>query len=731
MKKYFNFALLSAIALTGTIGFTACSSSDDTVAEESKVENNPTYDPVAKTVTTQFVLNVAGGEMNATRQASATVQKASNFRGMQNTMLIGLHTGHSSYLAPFNGETGASLNPQYYDLGTLYAAGSISNTGTDNTDKSSHRVVELQLPLQTDAMLVYGRAIPVSPTDDEENGKVTYNVTNNSTSPTFLLNSRLESTTRYENYCKLIAEILNRIIKSEVQAQTLSSPAQTWPVSTEGLSAGQWYTQTTDLPALTWRELGNATGTLVPLQQNLATAYKAIKTVYTDASATHGGSAQLVRNMVADIYSIANSVTKAVATNDAEMNAQRLASNIKTRIEHYFNQNGVNFPFRALTPADQEGTILKTLSTNGVSITNYTGLNDTELESFPVSLKVPGGVAQLKFTEFDKFTEAPTSGGFEYLTASAAQSLIDKASVLDITKYTYPAEIIYFDNSALRVTDLQKTVAEYPNGITPWDTESQWSGWAVGPVASTTRSVAVKNNINYGVAMLNTKVVIDNTVTDFLDNRPAEENISFSKTELEKLQLTGVLIGGQYKEVGWNFLSTGDGTSGANKGFVIFDNKINTPAWATGVTPENYTLVFDNYKNSDTQDDVLVALEFTNGTGKDIYGKGGGMIPKDATFYLAAKLTLGSNVISPWPTTYAIPPYVTSTEGGKTIGSSQEITRVFVQDYETTATFKIGVNSLKNAYNTVPDLRATQTSLGLSVDLQWRSGLSFETVLGQ
>jgi hypothetical protein len=58
-------------------------------------------------------------------------------------------------------------------------------------------------------------------------------------------------------------------------------------------------------------------------------------------------------------------------------------------------------------------------------------------------------------------------------------------------------------------------------------------------------------------------------------------------------------------------------------------------------------------------------------------------------------------------------------------------TRVFIQDYMTTATFKIGAESLKNAFTTVPDLRASQTSLGLSVDLNWRQGLSFETELGQ
>ena len=47
----------------------------------------------------------------------------------------------------------------------------------------------------------------------------------------------------------------------------------------------------------------------------------------------------------------------------------------------------------------------------------------------------------------------------------------------------------------------------------------------------------------------------------------------------------------------------------------------------------------------------------------------------------------------------------------------------------TTANFKIGVNSLKYAYLTVPDLRSSSVTLGLSVDLQWSTGLSFDNII--
>jgi len=264
------------------------------------------------------------------------------------------------------------------------------------------------------------------------------------------------------------------------------------------------------------------------------------------------------------------------------------------------------------------------------------------------------------------------------------------------------------------VNDNDVAAGNYPNGYNVWDTNA-WSGWAVAPVASTTRSVAVKNNINYGVAMLKTMVTYEATIGDnFLDNRPAAEGDKYAVNDIKAFTLTGVLIGGQYQNVGWNFIRTGEGDG--NKNFVIYDDQIADGAVPT-VTP-NYTLVFDNYQDDAT--DVLVALEFKNTSDKDIYGLGG-MIPKGGTFYLAGTLDLAHNSETiAWPEHYAIPPY---SADGQTDTTKK---RVFIQDYMTSATFKIGAESLKSAYTTIPDLRASQISLGLSVDLEWRPGLNFD-----
>ena len=77
-----------------------------------------------------------------------------------------------------------------------------------------------------------------------------------------------------------------------------------------------------------------------------------------------------------------------------------------------------------------------------------------------------------------------------------------------------------------------------------------------------------------------------------------------------------------------------------------------------------------------------------------------------------------------WPAHYALPPYDTD-------GSTLKQRRVFMQDYMTIANFVLSRKSLQNAYVTVPDLRYLQISLGMSVDLEWQTGLTFDVILGQ
>jgi hypothetical protein len=727
MKKYFFFATMSAIALAGTLGLTACSSTDE-VADDKVVENNPTYDPVAKTVTTQFVLNVAGGEMNATRMSSATVQKNDNFRGITDSKLIALSTGKNTWMAPFAGSSTGYVVNKTFDMGTIYGSSAVTPGTNNETNQasSSNRILELAMPLTTDAMLVYARAIKSG--TDEENGKVIMNVTSSPENTTFDLVSRINSrTTEYEQTCMLGATILNRIIDANVTA-----------LSKAGDFSHNGYSTIAAVPALTWKELGVAYKNNEPLEgleEILGKAYVTLTTIKTGE--LRAGSGNALKVIAQQLYATATSVYNATAVKDKEANAQRLAIEIRSRIGNYFNNpEGSTIEWKSIGNATESNTIIYNLiaahvQVNSVELTasNYTtyfgSVVTGDLKGLPAAFNLPNGAAIL-------FLDA--NGKFTYKNPST--SLLDQDVTTHAENYTYPAELLYFDNSALRVNDTEKKAADYPNGVNPWDTEATWTagGWTWGTteipsggiVTSTTRSIAVKNNINYGVAMLETKVALDGSA--FADNRhaliPTESNQSLSADQVKQFKLTGVLIGGQNHQLGWNYLAKANGTTDWD--FTIFDNQINgTGAIPTPEGEANYTLVFDNYHPGTQADqtDVLVALEFEN-QGIDFYGKDN-LVLNGGKFYLVGKLELGTKTIADgnWPAYYAIPPYTSA-------GATNKITRVFVQDFMTTATFKIGATSLQNAFVTVPDLRSTQTSLGLSVDLKWQTGLSFDTVLG-
>jgi hypothetical protein len=267
----------------------------------------------------------------------------------------------------------------------------------------------------------------------------------------------------------------------------------------------------------------------------------------------------------------------------------------------------------------------------------------------------------------------------------------------------------------------------------------------------------MRYNINYGTALLSTQVGY--RVANLKDNNHAiqesktgstlDANVEPDRvipvTATSPFKLTGIIVGGQYTNVGWDFLPmakpstvTTENPAGNKVTGFIYDRDIpNSASYdATSIPVYSgsstalayslpcYTMVLDNYNSSGTQDKVYIALEFQNNSGIDFYGNAN-LIRKDGFFYLIGELDpnkTGLTAIT-WPDYYKIPPYNTTT------GGSQEVTRVFIQDYVTSVKFTFGENSLKHAYLTVPDLRASSLTLGLSVDVTWSTGLNFEDVI--
>jgi hypothetical protein len=154
---------------------------------------------------------------------------------------------------------------------------------------------------------------------------------------------------------------------------------------------------------------------------------------------------------------------------------------------------------------------------------------------------------------------------------------------------------------------------------------------------------------------------------------------------------------------------------------VIYDQDITFAANPLGTSPTaaNYTLVLDNYTSDATQKAVRFALELVNNSGQDFYGLDG-LIPAGHTFYLCGELNPNA--------TTGVTNYSKATRPTYRI-TAENTQRVFMQDYQTVANITIGKDALKKAYCTIPDLRATEVLFGLSVDLTWETGVTFNVTI--
>ena len=331
---------------------------------------------------------------------------------------------------------------------------------------------------------------------------------------------------------------------------------------------------------------------------------------------------------------------------------------------------------------------------------------------------MPEGAAQYKWNT--------TSSQFEYVTTPTLN-----VSGTEVMSIVYPNELYYLTSTALKATNTKNIT--WPTNVAGWTSET-WSSWT-DDVQANSKNIALINNIQYGTALLSSTV--KSAASTLYDNAKAMDpeqpgvNAGIAVTA-STFPLTGVLVGGQPSSVAWNFLPIGTEFTK-----VVYDNNVPGDIYAgsTTASSKNYTLVFDNLTSELEQKDVVVCLEFLNNSGSDFYGSNG-IIFKGQKFYIVGKLEIGSNTF-PYP-------FVNSTQttssdiASKTASYYPSLTpRVFIQDFETLANFTLTAGdantpgSLGKAIVTLPDLRSTNQTLGLSVDLEWRPGLSFDVSLGQ
>ena len=675
MNRINHYFINGAIALLSTAGFVACSSSDDV----TDAPVNPTYD--GKSVKTQFAINIATpvSGKTSTRMTGENTQNGNNgtnaFLGMNHILLMPFKSTDVLDVTKSNAER--TSNTQ---IDQVIALGEIASSAL-STNQSSKIYYDVNIPINTGKFLFYGTG-PLGTDNSSRFEKGALEIpTNNSTSN--LSGSQLSAinfslitclsknagfTTKADNFAEFLTGICN---------------------------ASCEYNSTT----YSWKNLNSYTSS--------SSKFTTLKKAYDDfitigSTGVRAGSGPAVLYVLQELYDICQGVCGGtVSDTEPDTGAEeKLAWNIIKLIK-----GNTNIPI--------------TVKTGVLSYTN------DEDKTFPVgTYAIPEGAAQLKY-ESNKFSYATTS-------EIGNGSLTPKLS-FDPAKVTFPAALTYFVNTPARATTKELTNSDWPATVNNWDnawdaSTGTFGNWTT-TVNSYSRTVALQYNINYGVACLATKVQCKNGAVYLEDNAGAITRNVITNQQIEipstGFKVTGILVGGQSCSVGWDFLNP----SKDDHVYVVYDKDINgttgMTAKAETQTATNYTLVFDNYVTDDGgtsgsitgQQKVKIAIELQNGD-EEFYGVDG-KIGKNQKFYLVAELdpngTTGVTNNIEWPNV------------SKSNFPARDIKRVFIQDYTTTATFTI--NSLKNAYVTIPDLRASNLQLGLSVDLTWQSGLTFNVDL--
>lgn len=666
-------------------------------------------------------------------------------------------------------------------------------TSSDISESNSSRILELALPLKTNAMAVYALATkPSQGSLTDYAYKNTYGAIETSgtgfnhdlTDVEFSLVNRLTDEAAFTRFGNLLARIMTGLISTECKESGASDRryAYWWP---QDETSCTWATREGDvqsgntLPAddterlaheaagytyvvgnASWMDMcdvyeinhdGDLSNNVYqsPLDEVLGEVLHQIITIQVDPNdATkvelRAGSAASILKTVRDLNDVIGRVINAETTTQSEQVAQELAKEIRYRMSQFFTTTdewtSVNWKTIAqiVTAAQTYIPDYNTAIAGSAFNADYLPSNTTLSGGFPLNLGLPMSTALLTVVE------DANGKHFEYLDAVPAYGM--GAGSVPIVNYRFPPEIIYWANSGIRVNDDVKAKTDYPSTVATWanPSEAKWSGWTNnGSVLSTTRSVAMMKQVNYGVALMQTNVSYYNLdgVVAYDNNSGIHEGEADNAIVLDatSFKVTGIFIGGVTDRVGWDLTRIIAADNAPDK--IIYDHVseggygIPMPGSAT-----MYTTTWDNYipwldaggnvlglGRQEDQTDVYVALELVNNTGKDIWGELN-LIRDGGTFYLVGKLDLAA-AIAASATTFPeekychYPPY--NPETGETIS----VKRVFMQDYMTVANLKFTRNSLKHAYVTVPDLRSSQISLGLSVDLKWNEGLSFNVEL--
>ena len=302
---------------------------------------------------------------------------------------------------------------------------------------------------------------------------------------------------------------------------------------------------------------------------------------------------------------------------------------------------------------------------------------------YPANIGLPDGAVAMQWSDAD--------GKFTPHTAPTVE-----VAITDVSRFAYPPELYYHVNSRLATSPKICGKSTFVDAQT-W--ERVLDNYSSDGVDDQTKSIAIVDPIQYAVAQLSVQLSKTSATLEDADGMAVTMSNGL-------FPLTAVIVGGQYT-VGYDFKPIGDEENAGEMRFV-YDNqlKTNKVTAVDGSTTDDYfylnsfedtktanTLVFQSYDNPDKE--VKIVLEFENKSDQKFQGHDGAVYP-GTKFYLIGK--------------------VIPSDGD---GSAELKKRVFTQDHITKVT--VAVESLKKAYNVMPDLLAPRLEIGVQVVTQWEA----------
>lgn len=400
-----------------------------------------------------------------------------------------------------------------------------------------------------------------------------------------------------------------------------------------------------------------------------------------------------LRNLRADVQDVKAKAETATATNDAvyqvvnNLVAGGASSVAETQMSYLLNalSTAANSPSSVTSPSEYE-----------------TAINNLKAEIIAAQAAVTTFYASSSYGDMPKAVYI-----FDWSASGASDAAtMDEDIIATGSQLSYPTSL-YYMSSAYPIDYTSGSVSG-----SSWGDDGLWTGGTRTPISAATTRIAMNKTVNYAVGRLDVKVKASAEVLKANDKTgDSETDVNVANEGAPAFTLTGVVVGGQPAQVGWDF--TNKTTDWKN---MVYDAEVVAAAanvaYAanfTSVPVSSYVLGLpSNIANAASSEAVVnVALEFTNNGpafyGTEVNNSTPAIIPTGATFYLVGQLD----------------PY-------NVTGAPNQ---VFASDYYTTA--NLNITSLKNAYATLPDLTTAQLEFSLKVDLTWKQGISMDAEIGE